>query len=171
MKPWLLATLLTLNEFAAQGYLPELAVDVYLSDFARAQKKPVVELESARDQLALFDALPLSDQIRFLEETVTEIEDRSALKKMTRLTRLWREADRAGLERLAEELTHDRSFSGQFFQRALLDGRNPGLADGMEKLLASERDAFAGIGILHLTGAGSVPALLRRRGYLVERIY
>jgi len=41
-------------------------------------------------------------------------------------------------------------------ETVLLDARNPGLADGIAKLLMSEKNAFAGIGILHLVGTGNV---------------
>lgn len=171
MKPWMVAIALTLNEFAARGYQSGLAVDAYLSGFAQAQKKPLVELETAQDQLALFGKLSRGDQIRFLEDTMTEIENSVEAKKIAQLASLWRNADVAGLDRLALELARDPTFSGKFFQRTMLDGRNPALANGIEKLLVSEKNAFAGIGILHLVGAGSVPALLRQRGYTVQRIY
>lgn len=171
MKPWMVAVTLTLNEFSAHGYQSGLAVDAYLSGFAQAQKKPLVELETAQDQLALFGKLSLDDQIRFLEETMAGIENNTEAKKIAQLTSLWRDADGAGLDKLAVELAEDPTFSGKFFKRAMLDGRNPALANGMEKLLDSEKNAFAGIGILHLVGTGSVPALLRQRGYTVERIY
>jgi uncharacterized protein YbaP (TraB family) len=36
MKPWLLASLLTVSEFAAQGYEASLAVDAHLSQQAHA---------------------------------------------------------------------------------------------------------------------------------------
>lgn len=171
MKPWMVAVALTLNELAARGYQSGLAVDAYLAGFARAQKKPLVELETAQDQLALFGELSRDDQLRFLEETMAEIENSAEARKIARLTSLWRDADVAGLDALALELARDPTFTGTFFQRAMLDGRNPLLANGIEKLLTSENNAFAGIGILHLVGAGSVPALLLQRGCTVQRIY
>jgi uncharacterized protein YbaP (TraB family) len=52
-----------------------------------------------------------------------------------------------------------------------LDERNPGLADGIMKLLKTETNSFAAIGVLHLVGGTSVPELLRLRGMKVEKIY
>jgi uncharacterized protein YbaP (TraB family) len=54
MKPWLVATLLTVAEFTAQGYDASLAVDSYLARQAHASGQKVVELESAGSQMALF---------------------------------------------------------------------------------------------------------------------
>lgn len=171
MKPWMLVVLLAMNEYAAQGYQASLAIDLHLSDFARAQKKSVVELESAAGQMSLFGKLSIADQIRLLEGTLAEIEDKTSEQKVLRLTSMWRDADAAGLDAFSREMAEDKTFSGKFLQRVLLDGRNPALASGLEKLLKSETTSFAGIGILHLIGEGGVPALLRRRGYKVERVY
>ncbi len=45
-------------------------------------------------------------------------------------------------------MTGKDTFSGRFVQRALLDGRNPGLADGIDKLSRASPDTFVGIGTL-----------------------
>lgn len=171
MKPWMVTLLLTVNEFTARGYKPELGSDSYLASAARAANKPLVELENARDQLALFGQLSMADQVRFLEETITEIEDGRSEQKMTQLTVAWATADVARFDALGKEMAADTSFSGKFLQTVLLNSRNSALADGIEALLKSETQAFAGIGALHLVGKGSVPALLRQRGYGVERVY
>lgn len=68
-------------------------------------------------------------------------------------------------------MTGEDTFSGRFVQRALLDGRNLGLADGMDKLSSASPDAFVGIGMLRLVGPNSVLTLLQQRGFTVQRIY
>ncbi|MFC5472335.1 TraB/GumN family protein [Paraherbaspirillum soli] len=171
MKPWLLATMLALSEYTGSGYQPQYGVDTVLADFAHSQHKPLVELESAEQQLSLMGNLSISDQVLFLQDTVTGMSDPANAKKALQLVALWRGGDLDGLAAMLQELTNDATFSSKFVQRALLDGRNPGLADGIGKLLKSTPTAFAGIGILHLVGSNSVPALLRQRGYSVERIY
>ena len=148
-----------------------LRMNSHLAKMARTQKKAIVELESATGQMSLFGNLPMPDQIRMLEEALTDIEDTTSEQKILRVTRLWREADASGLDILSREMVDDQTFTGQFLQRVLLDGRNPALASGVEKLLKSEKTSLAGIGILHLIGGGSIPALLRQRGYQVEQIY
>jgi uncharacterized protein YbaP (TraB family) len=45
------------------------------------------------------------------------------------------------------------------------------LADKLAELLDHENRTVAAIGILHLLGTESVPALLKERGIVVERIY
>ena len=171
MKPWLLASLLTVSEFSAQGYDAALAVDGYLSRQAHARGQKIVELESADSQMALFDKMSAADQLKFLEEAIAGIEDKEQANQAREIADAWRKADVAGLDALAAKAAQDDSFSGRFVQKVLLDGRNPALADGMVKLMARENNSLAAIGILHLIGNGSVPELLRKRGLKVERIY
>ena len=61
--------------------------------------------------------------------------------------------------------------SGQFVNAVLLKERNEGLADKLLRLLQREERTVAAVGILHLLGTGSVPALLQDRKISVERIY
>ena len=171
MKPWMLASLLTVSEFAAQGYDASLAVDAWLAQQARARRLRVVELESVAGQMALFNGMSLAEQALFLQEGIAAIEDREQAAQAREIADAWRRADQAALDALASKAAADDSFSGRFVQRVLLDQRNPGLADGIAALLAREQHSVVAIGILHLLGSGSVPALLKQRGVSVERVY
>ncbi|WP_229223907.1 TraB/GumN family protein [Duganella sp. sic0402] len=172
MKPWLLATVLTVSEFAAQGYDASLAVDAHLSKQAHAAGKKVVELESAEAQMALFDQkMTPAEQLLFLQEAIAGIEDKEQADQARQIAQAWGSADAQALEALALKAEQDQTFSGRFVQKVLLHGRNPALADGMLKLMARENNSVAAIGVLHLVGKDSVPELLRNHGLTVERIY
>ncbi len=171
MKPWLLASVLTVSEFSAQGYDTAQAVDAWLARQAHQRKLPVLELESPESQMALFDQMSAEEQSRFLQEGIDAIEDRQQATQAREIAQAWRGADAAALDALARKAAEDDTFSGRFVQRQLLDGRNPHLADGIAALLARETDSLAAIGVLHLVGTNSVPELLRKRGLAVERIY
>jgi uncharacterized protein YbaP (TraB family) len=171
MKPWLLASLLTVSEFAAQGYEAALAVDAHLSQQAHAAGKKIVELESADSQMALFDKMTPAEQLTFLQEAISGIEDQEQADQARQIAQAWRSADAAALDALALKAEQDATFSGRFVQKVLLEGRNPALADGIVKLMGRENNSVAAIGVLHLVGKTSVPELLRKRGLSVERIY
>lgn len=171
MKPWLLATMLTVSEFAAQGYDASLAVDAHLSKQAHAAGKKIVELESADSQMALFDQMTPAEQLTFLQEAISGIEDKEQADQAREIAEAWRTADVKALDALALKAEQDQTFSGRFVQKVLLDGRNPALADGLVKLMARENNSVAAIGVLHLVGKTSVPELLRKRGLTVERMY
>lgn len=171
MRPWMLASMLTVSEFAAQGYDPSLAVDSYLSRQAHDNGQKVIELESPEAQMSLFGKLSTADQVLFLQEAIAGIEDKEQADQSREIADAWRHADVKALDALAQKSATDDSFSGRFVQKVLLDGRNPALADAMVRLMARENNSLAAIGVLHLVGKGSVPELLRKRGLKVERIY
>ena len=171
MKPWLLASVLTVSEFSAQGYDASLAVDAHLSKQAHDAGQKVVELESPESQMALFDKMTAADQLVFLQEAIAGIEDKEQADQAREIAEAWRHADVKALDALALKAEQDDTFSGRFVQKVLLEGRNPALADGMVKLMAKENNSVVAIGVLHLVGKTSVPELLRKRGLTVERIY
>lgn len=171
MKPWLLASVLTVSEFASQGYDAAQAVDAHLAKQAHDRGQKVIELESPEGQMGLFGSLSPAEQLLFLQETIAGIEDKEQAKQAREIAEAWRNADIKALDALAAQAERDDTFSGRFVQKVLLDGRNPALADSMAKLMARENNSVAAIGVLHLIGKGSVPELLRQRGMTVERIY
>ena len=171
MKPWMIASLLAVREFEAQGYQADLAVDAWLARQAHARGQKVVELESVDGQMALFGRMPAADQALFLRESIDAIEDREQADDARAIVQAWRQADGAALDRIAAKTAADTTYSARFVNQVLLAQRNPALADGIAALLKNQRRSVTAIGVLHLVGAGSVPELLRGRGLQVERIY
>ncbi|MCS0614362.1 TraB/GumN family protein [Massilia kyonggiensis] len=170
-KPVLLATMLTLAEYTRQGYRADLSSDAWLARQARRRHVRVLALESLGGQLALLDRLPMPDRWRFLEEMMDTIESGAQRTEAREVVRAWSIADRQALDRMAERCETDRSVSGRFVTQVLLKERNVGLADRLLQLLRAEDRTVAAIGVLHLLGTGSVPALLEQSGVTIERIY
>lgn len=170
-RPWMLATALTVQEYASGGYKPELAVDSYLAGAVRAHGGKVIELESAERQMSVFSRLDAAQQAQFLGDTLDELDDADLARKLDELVGAWRRADSGGFAQALREMGDDKSFASRFTRHALLDERNPGLADGIAALLAGQDKAVAAIGILHLVGPGSVPELLKHKGLQVEQLY
>jgi uncharacterized protein len=171
LKPWLLATVLAMGEFAQQGYRADLAVDTHLATLVHAHALPVTELESAGAQLALFSRMSLADQWRFLEDSIDSIETGKQGVQVREIVDAWSNADQAALEGISERAAQDATFSGQFIQHVMLEERNGPLADKLAQLLSREANCVAAIGVLHLVGKNSVPAMLRAHGAKVERVY
>ena len=170
-KPWLVATVMVMNEFALQGGRPDLSVEQHLATLARARNVPVMELESAQAQLALFNRLTPKQQWQYLDDTVSSFERGEQRAEIKQIMDAWARADQAGLDAVAKRTEDDTTASGQFMQKVLLEERNGPLADKIAALLKKQDKAVAAIGVLHLLGKESVPAKLRARGIKVERIY
>ena len=170
-KPVLLATMLALAEYTRQGYRSDLSSDAWLAREARRHHVRVLELESLGSQLALLDRLPAPDRWRFLDEMMDTIESGAQRTEAQEVVRAWSTADRDALDRIAEQCETDRSVSGRFVTQVLLKERNVGLADRLLQLLRAEDRTVAAIGVMHLLGTGSVPALMEQTGVSIERIY
>lgn len=171
MKPWLVATMLALAEYGAQGYRADLGVEAYLSQLARDSKVPVTELESVEGQLALFGRLTEAEQLRFLDEILDMIEDGRQGEEARQIVDAWGRADRAALDAIASRVEADDTMSGRFLYKVLLVERNATMADKLAALIAQKNNSVAAVGVLHLVGKKSVPELLRARGMTVERVY
>lgn len=171
LKPWVIASALTLNEFALQGGRVDYSVDLHLAKLAHERKIPVIELESVEAQFAMFNSLTPAQQWEFLDDTVGMIESGHEKDEVMQIVRAWSRADRAGLDAIAVEAEQDTSISGRFVQKVLLEERNGPMADKLVALLAKQDKVVAAVGVLHLVGKLSVPAQLRARGITVERIY
>ena len=170
-KPWLVATVLAMAEYASQGYRADLSVDAHLAQLAHASKVPVIALESAASQMGLFSRLSGPEQLRFLEETIDLIESGKQDAEVRQIVEAWRTADKAAFDAIAERTASDTSVSGKFVKTVLLDERNVVIADKLADLLQRVDHSVAAIGVLHLVGSKSVPALMKARGLTVERVY
>jgi uncharacterized protein YbaP (TraB family) len=170
-KPVLLATLLTLAEYTRQGYRTDLSSDAWLAREARAKGIRLVELESLDKQLSLLDRLAEPERWRFLDEMMATIESGAQRTEARAMVRAWSSADRQALDQIAARCDADTTVSGAFVTRVLLKERNVGMAGRLLRLLREEKQTVAAIGVLHLLGQGSVPALLQASGASVERIY
>lgn len=171
MRPWMLAMALTVQAYEQHGYRSALAVDSYLADTVRRHGALVVELESAERQMGIFSRLDAAQQALFLKDSLDELDDDDLTRKLDRLVDAWRHADSAGFATALKELQDDDSFSNRFTREALLEQRNPGLADGIASLLKGSDKAIAAVGILHLVGPEGVPAQLARKGLKVRQLY
>lgn len=170
-KPVLLATLLALAEYTKQGYRGDWSSEAWLARTARAADVRVLELESLPAQLSLLDRLSVPDRWRFLDEMMGAIESGALRSDARAMVQAWSTADRTALDAIAARCEADRSVSGQLVNAVLLKERNWTLADKLVRLLEAEEKTVAAVGILHLLGTGSVPALLQERGVTIERLY
>jgi uncharacterized protein YbaP (TraB family) len=171
LKPWMLLITLTTVEYAKLGYRPDLAVDAHLARLAHERNIKVVGLETLESQLDLFDRLPVADQWTLLDETLAALESGESQEEVRSITDGWAKADRATLDALARKYEQDPRLSSQILQRRFSSERNGPMADKLDALLARENKTMAAVGLMHLIGKDSLPALLRAKGLHVEQVY
>lgn len=171
LKPWMLMMTMTAVEFAKLGYRPDLAIDVHLATLAHGRNIKVVALETVESQLAVFDRLPVADQWTIVDETLASLDSGEAQQEVRAIAGGWARADRATFEALARKYEEDPRLSSQILQRRVLVERNGPMADKLDGLLKREHTTMAAVGLMHLIGKDSLPALLRARGLKVEQLY
>ena len=169
-KPWALAMFLSVPqaEFArsAMGALP---LDQALQDRARAQGKPVYQLETGTEQIALFDEMTEADQLAMLESA---IRDSARIETLfEELTARYLARDVGGIQ--SEMIQQSKSMDDQLVKMFLLrfnEARNLTMVQRMAERLG-EGGAFIAIGALHLPGETGLLSLLAAQGYQISRVY
>lgn len=126
--------------------------------------RPIAELEGARDQLAIFDALTERDQRSLLVAVLSERKDSTADART--LSEAWLAGD---LDRL-ERATRRGLLADPALYQALSAGRNAAWLRKLVPLLEAGRRPLIAVGTAHMLGPDGLPALLAARGYRVRRL-
>ena len=131
---------------------------------AFAGDRPVIELEGARGQLALFDGLPEKEQRDLLAAVVTDAgnvrDDEHAL------ARAWLAGD---MKRITRE-TERGMLADPELRAALFTGRNERWAARIARALDNGKRPFVAVGAAHMAGPDGLPAQLADLGYTVKRV-
>jgi len=168
LEPHLLAMTITLMQVQRLGYEPALGLDLHFAQRARRVGKPIIELESMIQQLAMLDALPKTVQEDMLRAALGMDED-ALRRELEALVQAWQRGDIAGIGRaVVAEMEAMDEHSARTLQARVYDQRNAAMAQKLESLLEGRIVHFVAIGAGHLTGASGLPALLEGMGFRVR---
>jgi len=171
MKAWMVAIVLEGAALEQQGYHTELATETYLTSAAAAQGKTVLSLESAGQQLSLFDSMTEKQQEQYLSDNLKDIRSGEMRKKTQELVEAWATANEKVFEDILKEAQSDQTTEGKFILDMLLGKRNPAMASKIAIMLKEHKASFVGIGLLHLLGPDGVPQFLAKQGFEVTQLY
>jgi uncharacterized protein YbaP (TraB family) len=163
-KPWFLAFNLVGLELKKLGITPEHGIDLHFLE--RAGDKQVVELESAREQLALLDSFTDREQELFLLSTFKDLKLLGA--HMDQMLGAWAQGDAARLEEFLLRTLRDEPKLKSVYRKLLFD-RNKRMARKIEGFLRGRETRLVVVGAAHLLGQDGVLDLLRRAGYRVDQ--
>lgn len=163
LKPWAVMALLSMPKSSGEQVL-----DMVLFQQAKSAGKPTAGLETAQEQLAVFEGLSMPDQIALLKMTLAQLPE---LPRMfERLIQAYAADDLQRIASLAAEYNmHAEAGAGQRFMAQLNDSRNRRMAERMDSYL-QQGNSFVAVGALHLTGGAGLIRLLRERGYSVAPV-
>lgn len=162
LQPWLAETMLTLLDLQRHGAREGLGVEEQVSRDAPAGAERHA-FETAEQQVHMLSSAPLREQVASLDETLRQIEQEP--DSFERLQTAWGQGNVAWIRR--EALDPLRRTAPGLYRRMVAD-RNRRFAERIERLLQGSEKAFIVVGVGHLVGPDSVPALLRRKGVAVE---
>ena len=89
--PWFVAEAISQLQLAQLGFQPESGVEMYFLGRARTDGKPVTGLETAHDQIAVFESLSMDTQAEYL---VSSLEEAGELpKEVDAMVHAWQRGD------------------------------------------------------------------------------
>jgi uncharacterized protein YbaP (TraB family) len=164
LKPWMVALMIEAMEWQKAGLDPELGLDKHFYDEAKNDSKGVQGLETADDQLSIFDTMTMDQQDHMLAQTIKDIDTEQA--QLSKMMDAWKAGDVTSVERVVlTGLKEDPTL----YQR-LLVGRNRNWLPKIEALFVRRGHALVVVGAAHLVGPDGLVAMLKAKGYVVEQM-
>ena len=169
MKPFMAVSFLVFSEWARVGYEPQYGIDAYLLKKARAEVKPVAELEGAQVQVALMESLTEEQNRTIFQGTLAALESGLTKEQIEDMVGAWREGDPGRMLKTAQKY-NDNVAGARDFEEKFVWGRHDAMLGKIEGYLNDTRDRhFIAVGALHLAGARGLVELLRKKGYVVRQ--
>lgn len=166
MKPW--AVLMMLMIPVEQQLQASAVLDMVLFRRASLRKIEVTGLETAQEQIAVFESMSIEDQVWMLNRSIKGIDSTDA--QMPNMLNAYLQRDLEQLVLMQRKFMVEDSEIDDRFMYQLLELRNKRMADRMEPVL-KQGNAFIAIGALHLPGENGVLHLLEQQGYSVKALY
>ncbi|TQV73442.1 TraB/GumN family protein [Exilibacterium tricleocarpae] len=166
VKPWLVAVQLVSLQMLQTDYRKELGVDRHFLRLARGEK-PILELETLEEQLAIFGQFSDREQYVFLKQTLDAHERGQA--HLDIIAAGWRAGDREALAATVLA-AFDSEDVGARLYRLVFSERNARMASAAVGFLARNERVFMVAGVGHMLGEEGIVARLDRAGYRVEQV-
>ena len=168
-KPAVAAMGITLGAFAQQGYDPAYGIDLHFIHRAKADKKKLLELESLAFQASVLSGLTDEESDALLKQSLEALRNGEAVRDAEHMITMWQAGDALGLAALFTE-AKNKDVGTKKLMKLLLDDRNVGMAQKINRLLIDGEKAFVVVGAGHLTGANSIIDLLQKQGVQVRQL-
>lgn len=169
LKPWALLSLFLAP--AGEALRPAAdgqALDYWLQAEARRRGKTVYGLETAAEQIAIFEEMTEADQVAMVTQIVNRGPEMK--EKIDRMLDAYLAGDETTLmaEAHGRMSAADAAMATRLYQRAIRD-RNRVMVERMLPLMAQDA-TFVAVGAAHLPGAEGIVRLLQREGFAVTRL-
>jgi uncharacterized protein len=163
-KPWFLAEWLSSRALEMAGFSDRLGVDFYFYHKAKAAGRPVLGLETLRDQAQIFDSFNDQENEFYLVSTISGLPAYAVMVR--RLVDAWKD----GNVRLLDQLLNQDKRSDPMTHAVLFSKRNSKWIPEIERFAHESGNYLIIVGAGHLVGDDGVVAQLKRAGYSVKQL-
>jgi uncharacterized protein YbaP (TraB family) len=172
LRPWAAAMMLSMQPVLAKGAQVDAGADAQVTRQALAGGKQIRTFETLEDQARMFASLPEPAEVAYLAGVIRErahpARRISLAPSPSSLESAWLAGD---LARLGPALVSDLSHDNPSLYDALIKQRNLAWADTLtSELRTASGTELVNVGALHMVGDDGLPALLKARGFKVERV-
>jgi len=159
MKPFIILQLITQKQFEGETE----SYEMELMSLAKNHKIPTIGLETIKQQISFFDAIPAKE---FGSIIKSYFENADSLKAQTRIMQeIYRSGDLDSLARYMVESSPEL----MEFEELLLTNRNLAWVPQIIKFIF-EKPSFIAVGAAHLAGENGLIELLRKEGFTVTPV-
>lgn len=176
------SSMISLAMASELGFDASAGVDNYLGSLAKAQGKPVYEVESQSFQLALLNSLSDEYQDFAVSNMLENLDEGRAL--LSDMAKAYYAGDEAAMTKLIEDEEFDESdFAGltaqqrealvaedEAYHQKMYGERNTAMTAVAEEYLASGETVFFVVGEAHMLGEDGIVAQLTNAGFTVTRV-
>ncbi|MEM8935202.1 MAG: TraB/GumN family protein [Pseudomonadota bacterium] len=166
MRPWQAFLTLSVQFIISQGFEPGAGVDSVLLSETRTLGKELRFFETLEEQIGLFTGLDPQTEKDLLVFTIRDWGDQK--RGFDALFNAWRTGDVAAMD---EEMNAVMRADAPVVYERLIVERNQQWAERLDAdMRADDKTALVIVGAGHLAGPDALPALMRARGFSVERL-
>jgi len=162
-KPGFVAAMMAMME-AQRSHISGDGVDAYFNQLAVKNNKAIEYFETMEFQLDMLSNMGLGDEESFIKSNLSQMKDFKSM--FDQLIKAWRAGDDKKLAELVIEPMKDDPKT----LKSLITDRNENWIPHIEKMFGDKDKEFVLVGVGHLVGDQSVLALLKAKGYKVEKV-
>jgi uncharacterized protein len=161
--PWFAAEAISQLQLMQLGFDPQSGVEMFFKGRAQADGKSIAGLETAHEQLALFQNMPLEEQAAYLMSSLEQAHELP--KEVDEMVHAWQRGDTAWFQ---SEIKSDLGKDPALYQSFVV-ARNRKWISKIEALLDGDKNYLIIVGTAHLVGRDGVIELLKKDGIGAEQ--
>lgn len=165
-RPWFASIMIPIMELKKRGFDEKSGIDKHFLNAAKANDKPVEEVETADFQIRLLSDFNEDLQDKLLLSALRDVAKTD--EDVVQMTQAWKSGNPEQMDALVtqDERAHPEL---QPVMEKLMYDRNIGMADKIETFIESGKHHFVVVGAGHIVGNRGILKLLKDRDYSIEQ--